>query len=149
MTCHRCQIQALKFGFNPQGLQRYRCKQCGKTFSDIPARPLDDLRVDREKAFQVIGLLAEGMGIRACERLTRLNRRTVLGILETAGRKCAQLLDARLVNLHLQEVQIDETYAFVHCLQQNTEAGNQIHGEQYTFLAVDKPSKLIAHWCVG
>jgi IS1 family transposase len=51
--------------------------------------------------------------------------------------------------LPLQEVQIDEVYAFVHCLQQNTEPENPIHGDQYTFLAVDRPSKLIAHWFVG
>ena len=149
MVCHRCQVEAVKFGINGQGYQRFLCRQRGKTFSDIPARPLDDLRVDPEKAFKVIGMLAEGMGVRACERLARLNRRTVLGILETAGQKCARLLDSRLVNLNLQEVQVDEIYAFVRCLQQNTDPENQIHGEQYTFLAVDKPSKLIAHWFVG
>jgi hypothetical protein len=74
--------------------------------------------------------------IRACERLAGLNRRTVLGILETAGQKCARLLESKLVNLPLQKVQIDEVYAFVHCLQQNTEPENPIHGDQYTFLAV-------------
>ena len=85
MVCHRCQVEAVKFGINPQGFQRYRCKQCSRTFSDIPARPLDDLRIAPAKAFQAISLLVEGTGIRACERLTGLNRRTVLGILETAG----------------------------------------------------------------
>lgn len=94
-------------------------------------------------------MLAEGMGIRSCERLTGLNRRTILGILETAGQECAHLLDSKLVNLHLQEVQIDEVYAFVHCLQQDTYPEDQIHADQYTFLAVDRPSKLIAHCFVG
>ena len=64
MVCHRCQTLAVKFGINGQGYQRFLCKQCGKTFSDIPARPLDDLRIAPEKAFQVVNLLAKGMGRR-------------------------------------------------------------------------------------
>jgi len=73
VTCHRCQNEAFKFGIQ-NGFQMYRCRTYSKTFSDIPARPLDELRVDEKKAFQVIGLLCEGMGIRAIERLTQLTQ---------------------------------------------------------------------------
>src|SRR5258705_336 len=96
VVCHRCQTQAVKFGINAQRFQRYHRKLCGKAFAEIPERPLDDLRVAPEKAYQVVHLLAEGPGVRACERLTGLNRRTILGILETTGRKCARLLDAKI-----------------------------------------------------
>jgi hypothetical protein len=58
-----------KFGINRQNHQRYRCKQCGKTFADIPPKPLDDLRVPLGQAVRVIHLLAEGVGIRAIESL--------------------------------------------------------------------------------
>jgi transposase-like protein/IS1 family transposase len=148
VTCHNCQRVACKFGFNPQGLQRYRCKQCGKTFSDIPARPLDDLRVSPDKAFIVINLLCEGTGIRACERLAQLNRRTILGILETAGRKCAKLLDARVGNVQAEQVQVDELWSFVYCKQANAQPFTE-HGDQYTFLAIDRDSKLIISHLVG
>jgi transposase-like protein len=34
MTCHNCRIDANRNGKRPDGLQRYRCPQCGKTYSD-------------------------------------------------------------------------------------------------------------------
>jgi transposase-like protein len=124
VTCHRCQVEAVKFGINGQGYQWFLCKQCGKTFSDIPERPLDDLRVDPEKAYQAISLLCEGMGIRACERLTRLNRRTVLGILETAGQKCARLLDSTIRNITATQIETDELWAFVACKEDRNKTRN-------------------------
>ena len=148
MVCHRCQTEAVKFGINAQGFQRYRCKQCSRTFSDIPARPLDDLRVDPEKAFMVIRLLCEGTGIRACERLTGLNRRTVLAVLETAGKKCARLLDTKLRNLKAEHIEVDELWSFVFCKQRKTTPFSP-HGDQYTFLGTDRVSKLIISWLVG
>ena len=148
MVCHRCQINAFKFGFH-KGFQRYRCRQCRKTFSDIPTRPLDLLRVEPEKAFQVVSLLCEGVGIRAAERLTGLNRRTVLNVLRVAGQKCKSLLDEKLRGLKVEQVQIDEIYSFVHCLQQNTTPDHPVFGDQYTFLAMERNTKLILHWLVG
>src|SRR5439155_3786992 len=118
-----------RFGFF-KGFQRYRCKQCGKTHSDFPDRPLDNLRVPLDQAVRVLELLCEGVGIRATERLTGLNRRTVLNVLEVAGQKCKALLDAKCKNLKVEEVQIDELYSFVGCLQQNTTVDDLLRGDQ-------------------
>ena len=148
LTCHNCKSEAGKFGFH-KGFQRYRCRQCGKTFSDIPERPLDTLRIDPEKAYQIIHMLAEGVGVRAAARLCSVHRDTVLAVLEVAGEKCARLLDSRLTNLKSEQIQIDEIYSFVNCLQQNTTIDDQLRGDQYTFLAVDPTTKLIVHWFVG
>jgi IS1 family transposase len=113
------------------------------------SQPLDTLRVDFKQACQVVHLLCEGVGIRAIERLTGLNRRTVLGILETAGRKCAGLLDAKIRDVQCSTVQCDELYSFVFC----REIQNKLHeidkGEQYTFLGVDRDSKLILSHHIG
>jgi len=122
-----------KFGFH-KGFQRFRCKQCNRTFSDIPIRPLDDLRVAPEKAFQVINLLAEGVGVRACERLTQLNRRTILGILETTAQKCLRLLDTKIRDVEVESVQADEIFSFVYCKQYNNLLKDPEKGEQYTSL---------------
>lgn len=147
MTCHCCNGEVQKFGSfkNVNRLvQRYRCVRCNKTFSE--SQPLDGLRVDFDKACQVVNLLCEGMGIRACERLMGLNRRTILGILETAGERCARLLDAKVTNVKASHVQIDEIYAFVNCKPQNTTRDDPQRGEFFTYLAVDKASKLILNW---
>ncbi len=149
VTCHSCKIQAGKFGFNGE-YQRYRCKQCGKTFSDIPESPTGDLRIAPEKVYQVVQLLCEGVGIRAAERITGLARHTVLAVLELAGTKCKRLFDERIQNLTVKHVEIDEVYGFVGCLQQNTELiGDEERGDQYAFLALESETKLIVNWHVG
>ena len=151
MTCHNCQSLANKFGWfisGSQRIQRYRCKQCGKTFGDIPERPLDSLRTPLKDAARVVHLLCEGVGVRACERLTGTNRNTVLAILETVGAKCARLLDQRLQGLQCNHVQVDELWAFVHCKQRNSQK-NEERGDQYTYLGLDKETKLIISYHVG
>jgi transposase-like protein/IS1 family transposase len=148
VTCHRCQNQAFKFGFF-KGYQRYRCRTCKKTFSDIPARPLDDMRIEPEKAYQVIHMLCEGIGIRAIERLTLLNRRTVLGILETAGRKCAILLDTKMRGIKAEQVSVDELFGFVKCKQYHCPSDDLERGDQYTWISLERTTKLIINWQVG
>jgi transposase-like protein/IS1 family transposase len=150
VTCHCCNGETKKFGrFQNHNriVQRYQCLKCGKTMSE--SQPLDGLRVDFKQAAQVVHLLCEGMGIRSIERFTGLNRRTVLGILATAGRKCAALLDAKIHDVQCSSVQCDELYSFVFC----RELQNKLHlpeiGEQYTFLGVDRESKLILSHYVG
>ncbi len=88
------------------------------------------------------------MGIRACERLTRLNRRTILGILETAGEKCARLLDAKIRNVKSDFMQVDELLSFVRKKQQNA-GGDETCGNFYTHLSVCRDSKLIVNFQVS
>jgi transposase-like protein len=142
VTCHNCKTEVFKFGFH-KGYQRYCCKQCNKTFTDIPPKPLDNLRVSQDKAVQVINLLIEGVGIRAIERLTQLNRRTVLGILELAGEKCERFMEARIRDVQAEQIQADELYCFVRVRQQNAEPDATDCGEFFAYLAIDADSKLI------
>lgn len=125
-------------------VQSWRCLKCGKTMSE--SQPLDGLRVDFDKACQVVHLLCEGMGIRACERLTGLNRHTVLSILETAGEKCARLLDARVRYVKAAFVQTDEIHTFVGCKARRTTKDDVDRGDFFTYLSIDRDSKLIINW---
>lgn len=149
MTCHNCNNAKMrKFGFK-NGFQRYQCRVCKRIRSDAPQNPLGDLRVPFDKAVQVVSLLCESGGIRACERLTGLNRRTVLNILQIAGQKAAAFMDARIRNVNVQWIQADEVHSFVYSKQQNTPERYTSRGEQFTFLSVDRRSKLIINWLVG
>jgi len=129
-----------------QIFKRLGITECGtgKAFSE--KTPLDGLRVDFDKACQVVNLLCEGMGIRACERLAGLNRRTVLGILETAGEKCARLLDAKVRYVKAAFVQTDEIHTFVGCKARHTTKEDVARGDFFTFLSIDRDSKLIINW---
>ena len=148
MTCHNCHTECSRFGFH-KGFQRYQCKQCKRTFSDIPEKPLDNLRLPLEKAVQITHLLVEGVGIRAIERLAGVHRDTVLAVLEVVGQKCARLLDAKVRNHPFESVQVDELFAFVQCKERNNVLQNPEIGGQYVFLGVDAKSKFILNFTVG
>src|SRR5205085_11061153 len=100
MTCHYCKATAKKNGkFGPLKIQRYKCLQCGKTFSDEQEKPLDDMRIHLDKAIQIVNLLVEGCGINATARIADVNKETVLKVLVLVGQRCEKLLDSRLRNL--------------------------------------------------
>jgi transposase-like protein/IS1 family transposase len=148
VVCHNCKHECKKFGFH-HGFQRYRCRDCGRTFSDIPERPLDSLRIPQDKAVQIIHMLVEGVGIRAIERLAHVHRDTVLNVLEVAGRKCARVMDEQVRNVPFEFVQVDELFAFVHCKEKNNTEHNRAYGDQYTYLGVDAKTKFIINFAVG
>jgi IS1 family transposase len=105
--------------------------------------------VEFDKACQVVHLLCEGMGIRAIERFSGLNRRTVLNILEMAAEKAAAFQESKVYGVGAAVVQADEINSFVYSKQRNTPADEIERGDQYTFLAVDRRSKLIINSLVG
>jgi IS1 family transposase len=135
----------VKFGVR-NGVQRYQCRVCKVTRSDSPENPLVNLRVPFEKAVQVVSLLCESNGIRACERLTGLNRRTVLNILDVAGQKALAVLDDKIRNVNAEFVQVDEIHTFVQCKAYRTTPYDLERGDFFTYLSVDRASKLIINW---
>ncbi len=104
------------------------------------------MRIDQKKAAQIISLLCEGMGIRATARLVDCHRDTVLNVLESIGRQCAALLDAKVRYVKAAFVQTDEIHTFVGCKARRTTKDDLERGEFYTFLSVDRDSKLIINW---
>jgi transposase-like protein/IS1 family transposase len=149
VNCYCCHGKAQKYGrFKNQNriVQRYRCGRCNQTFSED--QPLDGMRIPDEKAVRIISLLCEGMGIRATARLVDCHRDTVLSVLETIGRKCAALLDYKIHCVNAQFVQTDEIYTFVGRKKRWRLPDEELRGEFFTFLSVDRDSKLIINWKV-
>jgi IS1 family transposase len=94
-------------------------------------------------------MLCEGIGIRATSRLTGLDQQTVLRILASAGEHCARLLDAKIRNLHVAQLQTDEIWCFVHCKAAKVTPLDMEWGDQYTYLTFDRDSKLIVNHFIG
>ena len=107
------------------------------------------MRMDLGKAAQIIDMICEGVGIRAVERLSKVNRHTILDLLETVGRKCQIFLDTRIRNVSVESVQCDEVFGFVRLKEVNNRLSDPNLGTQYLFLGVDRKSKLILSFHVG
>lgn len=152
MTCHNCQIQAKKFGKDRKGTQRFRCNNCKKTFSEIQDRPLGAMRLSMEKALQVLQLLVEGCSIRSTERITGVEKKTILSLLERVGERCEMLLENLIRNVPVKDVQCDELWAYVQ-MKEKTKTRKALTteklGDAYCFVALERSTKLVLSWHLG
>src|ERR1035437_6671839 len=86
MNCQTCNVECKKSGKHRNGLQRFRCTQCGKTYTEEHERLFAPMIVPEDKALLAIQLLIEGTSIRSAERITELHRDTIIRLLVLAGR---------------------------------------------------------------
>lgn len=157
MTCHNCQIVAKKFGKDRKGNQRYRCASCNKTFQAQQEKPLDTMRLPMDKALLCLKLLVEGNSIRSTERITGVEKKTIISLLVLAGEKCERLLDEKLRDVPVRDVQADEMWGFVGMKQKTMrrkQAGDPLNtdtrmGDAYTFVAMERETKLVLAWHLG
>lgn len=152
MTCHSCKVQCKRFGRHRNGLQRFRCNQCRKTFTEEHTRPLDDMRLSPDRAISVLQLLLEGMSVRSVERVTGIHRDTILRLLVLAGERCQSLMSERIKNLKVENVQVDELWAFVFKKEGHKwdhEKRNDEIGDAYCFVGIERNTKLILAYHLG
>lgn len=152
MTCHNCNSICKRFGKHRNGLQRFRCKQCGRTLTEEHSRPLDEMRIPLEKAVLCLTLLIEGNSIRSTERITDVHRDTILDLLVKAGGRCEQLLNDRIQGIPVRDVEADEMWGFVGMkkMRRLSRGITDPHvGDAYTFVGIERNTKLVLAWHLG
>ena len=150
MNCQACNIECRKFGKHRNGLQRFHCLQCGKTYTEDHARLFAPMTVPEDKALLAIQLLIEGTSVRSAERITGLHRDTIIRLLVLAGERCIALMDTQMRNLRCQRIQSDEIWSFVTKKQRNVRTGDPDEfGDAWVFVAIDADTKLIPSYMVG
>ena len=152
MQCPTCQNETRKFGKDRYGNQRYQCMTCRKTFSDVPAKPLDEMRIPMDKALDVLGLLTEGMSIRAASRRTGIAKDTIINLVVCVGDKCEAFLADRLQSVPAKNVQCDEIWGWVK-MKEKVRLKKGIEdeeiGDAYCYTAIERKTKLILAWHLG
>lgn len=152
MNCLTCNTPAKKFGKDRNGLQRFRCPVCKKTFLEPHERPLGEMRLPLEKAISVIQHLVEGCSIRSVERITGVEKRTILSLLALVGQRCEKLMEDRIRELKIKECACDEIWGYVgmksHTKTKKALLDNQI-GDAWCFIAMERYTKLILAWHLG
>jgi IS1 family transposase len=110
------------------------------------------MRISLEDATLVLSLLTEGSSIRSAERVSGIHRDTIGKLLRLAGEKCEALLGRLVRNVEAKDVQADELWSFVK-MKEKTKTRKGIVdaelGDAYTFLAVERDSKLLLAHHVG
>jgi transposase-like protein/IS1 family transposase len=152
VTCHNCNSLCKRFGKHRNGLQRFRCDQCAKTFTEEHTRPLDEMRLPLDKAVSILQLLLEGMSVRSIERVTEVHRDTILRLLVLAGERCQRLMDEKIKNVDARDVEVDEIWGYVFKKEGHKwdhEQNNTEIGDAYCFVAMERNTKLVLTHYLG
>lgn len=106
--------------------------------------------LSKEKQIAVLSMLVEGCSVRAIERMTGVQKKTTCRLLARVGEHCKAVLDEKMRALECKTIHIDEIWTFVKKKQRRVLPGESDEiGDQYTFVAMDSRSKLVASFLVG
>ena len=111
MTCTGCNKIAKKNGRDRNDNQRYSCAICKKTFTAPRTKTLGNMYLPEDKALMCLQLLVEGMSIRSIERVTDINRNTIMSLLEVVGKKCLWIQENLVKDVKVKFVQVASTLA--------------------------------------
>lgn len=109
-------------------------------------------KLPTETRVQILGMMVDGMSIRAIARLTGASKNTVVKFLRDAGEACARYQDEHVRGVASKHVQIDEIWSFVGMKQKNVPAerkGEIGVGDVWTWTAIDADTKLAVTWLLG
>jgi transposase-like protein/IS1 family transposase len=150
VTCHNCRTECKRHGRDRKGNQRFQCRQCSKTFQEPQEKPLDGMYLSLEKAEFILKLLVEGSSVSTVERVTGVHHTTILKLLVLAGEKCERIMADRVRNVQVRDVECDEVWAFIGKKQKRVRPDDDPNmGDAYTFVAIERHSKLVLNIAVG
>lgn len=108
------------------------------------------MRVDVDTAVKALQCLLEGCSIRSTERLTGLNRNTLMSLLVLAGERCERLMARTMRDLRFKYVQCDEIWTYVFKKQRRVRRDDpEEYGDAWVFIAIDSETKLIPCFVLG
>jgi len=103
-----------------------------------------------EKAELVLKLLLEGNSVSSVVRLTDVHQKTILKLLVMAGEKCERIMGRHVRNVQVRDVEVDEVWAFIGKKEKRVKPDeDQNMGDCYTFVAIERHSKLVLNIAMG
>ncbi|MGA3371636.1 MAG: IS1 family transposase [Terracidiphilus sp.] len=152
MTCTACEVDCQHFGRHRNGLRRFRCPQCSRTYTEPHTRTLDTMYISQDRAVLALQLLLEGNSIRSTERISGMDRNTIMSLLVKAGKKCQRLMDEKIRNVPVWDVEIDEIWGF--CQKKEKSRRDQEKdvygiGDAWCFCGIERNSKLLLAFHLG
>ena len=106
--------------------------------------------LNMDKQIMVISALAEGSSIRSIERMTGINRNTIMNLGVRVGKGCATLMDSSMRNLPCTRLEMDEIWGFVGKKEKHVRMDDADGvGSVWTFCAIDADTKLVPAFKCG
>jgi transposase-like protein/IS1 family transposase len=146
-----CQHQdRKKFGKTKSGAPRFRCKLCGKTWTQS-TELFAGMRIGLDRAAQIVELLCEGMSVRAAARITDTSKTTILELLKLVGERCEAFMAEHIRGVQVDDIQCDEIWQFVFCKKATAKHKKYVGGcgDSWCWTAIDRNTKLMVTWHMG
>jgi IS1 family transposase len=104
-----------------------------------------------EKQTMAIHALAEGTSIRSVERMTGIHRDTIMRLGVKVGQACSTLMDEKMRDLSLGQIEVDEIWGFIGKKQKQVTRSDDKHmvGDVWTYVALDVETKIIPSYFIG
>lgn len=146
-----CQHQNRKVhGRTKAGAVRFKCKDCGKTFT-ASTEMFGGMRIGLDRAAEIINLLCEGMAVRAVARITDTSKTTILELLKLVGERCEAFMEEQIKGICVDDVQVDEIWSYVFCKAATAEKKRYVGGcgDAWCHVAFERHTKLVVAWHHG
>jgi len=140
-----------RHGFTRTGEQRFRCKDCGASFT-TKTEVLGGMRIDLDLAEKIVACMVEGMSVRSTVRLTGASEHTIFKLLVAVGERCHRYMLKNIRNVVVGDVECDELWSFVYCkdrTRRRLSLPTKKYGDQYCFVGMERSTKLILAWHLG
>jgi len=102
-----------KFGRTRQGVQRYRCKTCRKTFTETTGTIFFRKRTPEHEILEALALLAEGNRISSLSRVKGHKEDTILQWWREAAQHAEQVEEVLMAEFQVKRGQLDALWAYV------------------------------------
>jgi transposase-like protein/IS1 family transposase len=150
MTCGICGLPCKSFGRHRNGLRRFRCPSCKKTYTEPHSLTLGEMYASKDKVVLALLLLLEGNSIRSTMRVMGLDQNTIMKALTLAGEKAERVMAERVRNVEVRDVECDEVWSFIGKKQKRVRPeDDQNLGDCYAFVAIERHSKLVLNVAIG
>ena len=101
-----------------------------------------------DKQVQAISALTEGCSIRSTERLTDINRNTLMSL--RVGDGCERLHDGMMRDLQVNQIELDEQWDFIQKKQKRVRTGDPAEfGDVWLFVTLVATQKVVLRYSVG
>ena len=113
LQSHQSKPNIIKAGKTRQGVQRFKCRTCGKYFVATSGTIFYRKRTAEGEILETLALLAEGNRISSLTRVKGHKEDTILSWLREAARHTEELEEVLMKDYRIKRGQLDGLWAYV------------------------------------
>ena len=107
------QQNIIKFGKTNAGRQRFRCKTCGKTFTETKGTIFYRRHTPDDEIIETLALIAEGSRINSLARAKGHKEDTIIDWIRYAAKHAKAIEEVLLAGYHINRGQLDGLWSYV------------------------------------